>query len=264
MEYRAYPPPPDLSPWVECAWTLYSSLPNPHPGPLILPDGRLECIFHLASPPSGQPPAMLAGRMLHGLPLPAHTALHSLGLRLRPGAAHAFLPCHEIGPVESLLDLLGTWAQQALERLANSPQPVSTLWALLRARAPRFAPPDLAIQHSVAAIQAARGRGPLDAFLPSGLQTRQWQRRFLLSTGFTPKAFARILRLQHTIALATTTPTRSLTTLALDAGFYDQAHLTNEFRAFTGLPPAAFFASQFALTDFYLDAFFQDPPRTSR
>lgn len=260
MEYRQIPPPPDLAPWIECAWSLRGALATP--GQMILPDGRLELIFHFNPPPGTQPRAMVAGRMMQGLTLQNSQPIHSLGIRLRPGASHSFLPCELLGEVEDLEGVLGTWAKRTRERLGQSSKNLEQLWPLLRELRP--AKRDEAIQWSVAAMEAALGRGPVDAFLPDGLQTRQWQRRFMKSTGFSPKAFARIVRLQSTIALVHSRGTPDWSALALEAGFYDQAHLTNEFRAFTGKTPERYFAAALALEDFYHDAFFQDGPRDSR
>ncbi len=260
MEYRQIPPPPDLAPWIECAWSLRGALPSP--GQLILPDGRLELIFHFNPPPGDQPRAMVAGRMMQGLTLQSSRPIYSLGIRLRPGAAHSFLPCHLMGSVEDLEGVLGIWAKRTRESLGQAPQNLSQLWPLLRELRP--AKLDESIQWSVAAMEVARGLGPVDTFLPAGLHTRQWQRRFIISTGFSPKAFARIVRLQSTIALAQSRGAPDWSALALEAGFYDQAHLTNEFRAFTGYTPERYFADALALEDFYHDAFFQDGARDTR
>ncbi len=215
--------------------------------------------------PAGQPGAMVAGRMMRGMNLSGVAPVHSVGLRLRPGAAQAFLPCSKVREVEDLEGMMGSWARRAREILGQGD--VTMLWRLLRER--RLEGLDEAVQWSVAAMEKARGRGPVDAFLPDGLQTRQWQRRFLRSTGFTPKGFARIVRLQNTIALACSSRRLDWGTLALEAGFFDQAHLNNEFRSFTGTSPERYFAAQLGMAEFYhdafsQDAFFQDSGRDSR
>ncbi|WTL36420.1 helix-turn-helix domain-containing protein [Nocardia sp. NBC_01503] len=56
--------------------------------------------------------------------------------------------------------------------------------------------------------------------------------------GVSPKHFARITRIRQVLAVAGNTP-RSY--LALTTGFYDQSHMTADFRAIMGVPPAAFF-----------------------
>ena len=68
-----------------------------------------------------------------------------------------------------------------------------------------------------------------------GLCERQLERRFLARVGITPKRFATLRRFERAVALARTTA--SLTSVALQAGYYDQSHFIREFRRFTGAAP---------------------------
>jgi AraC-like DNA-binding protein len=72
-----------------------------------------------------------------------------------------------------------------------------------------------------------------------GLSERQLERRFLQRVGVTPKRFATLRRFERAVALARTAP--SLTSAALDAGYYDQSHFIRAFRRFTGASPRGFF-----------------------
>lgn len=58
---------------------------------------------------------------------------------------------------------------------------------------------------------------------------------FLDGVGLSPKHFARIDRLRTVLA-----EERPWADLAADAGYYDQSHLTGEFRRLMGVSPAAF------------------------
>ncbi len=66
---------------------------------------------------------------------------------------------------------------------------------------------------------------------------RGFQARFRAEVGLTPKEFARLMRLQATLRALDLTP--SLSALAADAGFSDQAHATRELQRSTGLTPAS-------------------------
>ena len=63
-----------------------------------------------------------------------------------------------------------------------------------------------------------------------------------------PKQLSRVVRLQATIKMMGQKKFVSLTSLALENGYYDQAHFIKDFREFTGLSPKSFFAAnlQFA------------------
>ena len=70
-----------------------------------------------------------------------------------------------------------------------------------------------------------------------GVSERQLRRRFVHSVGYGPKLLERILRLRRFIAAAACARTKSLTGLALAAGYADQSHLTRECRELTSLTP---------------------------
>jgi hypothetical protein len=260
VEYRQLAPPADLAVYVECAWLLRGSLGPP--GQLILPDGRLELVFHLGELPANgnvrQPPVLIAGRMVEALELHAHGPVQAVGVRLRAAAAGSVVPAHLLGPVEPMDGVLGAWATRTRDRLGNGG--LATLWPCLRELMRESAAPDPVAAESVHCIEARHGRGPVEQFVVPGIGVRQWERRFTRATGFAPKAFARIARLQHVIGLYESGQ-RRWAALALEAGFYDQAHLTNEFRSFTGQSPQAYFHAGRGMTEFYRDGFFQDDRR---
>lgn len=67
------------------------------------------------------------------------------------------------------------------------------------------------------------------------------EKRFRQQVGATPKQFANIVRLRKLITQYT--PNQTLTALAYDAGYFDQAHFIKDFKAFTGQSPQDFFKS---------------------
>ena len=108
---------------------------------------------------------------------------------------------------------------------------VSPLAALRRfaarraARAPR---PDPLVQAAVARIEAGRPLGDL------GVSARHLRRRVTAEVGYGPKRLARVLRLRRALAVA---PEDGLASAALDAGYTDQSHFTNDCVELAGLPP---------------------------
>jgi AraC-like DNA-binding protein len=67
------------------------------------------------------------------------------------------------------------------------------------------------------------------------------EKRFRQAVGASPKKFASLVRLKS--AIRRYQPKSSLTELAYEAGFYDQAHFVKEFKAFTGDTPEKYFKS---------------------
>jgi AraC-like DNA-binding protein len=68
------------------------------------------------------------------------------------------------------------------------------------------------------------------------------EKRFRRIVGATPKKFASIIRLKHTLQQFQSQT--SLTSLAYESGFYDQAHFIKEFKNFTGDTPERFFSKE--------------------
>jgi len=79
-----------------------------------------------------------------------------------------------------------------------------------------------------------------------GWSVRQLENRFREQIGLSPKAAGRVLRLQRARRLLAAG--RSQAETAAVCGFYDQAHLSGEFRAMTGCTPREFTAARGALS----------------
>jgi AraC-like DNA-binding protein len=67
------------------------------------------------------------------------------------------------------------------------------------------------------------------------------EKKFRRATGATPKQFSSIIRMRTVISNKSTAS--SFLDMALENGFYDQAHFNKEFRLFTGQTPTEFFRS---------------------
>ncbi len=83
-----------------------------------------------------------------------------------------------------------------------------------------------------------------DLVASSFLSQRQFERNFKDLTGFSAKTYLKIKRFERFIANASIFANSSdskLLDIALDLGYYDQAHLNRHFKEFTGLNPRAYF-----------------------
>ena len=69
-----------------------------------------------------------------------------------------------------------------------------------------------------------------------GVSGPQLHRRFRMAVGYGPKMFQRIARLRRLRALAASNA--SLSALAMDLGYADQAHMTREVATLAGISPA--------------------------
>ena len=91
-------------------------------------------------------------------------------------------------------------------------------------------------------IQSQRGRVSIDDIARShGLTRYQFARRFSAAAGLPPKLFARITRFQRLVQVLLSTDVSQWASVSSAVGFYDQAHMINEFRTFVGSSPTVFF-----------------------
>jgi AraC-like DNA-binding protein len=87
-------------------------------------------------------------------------------------------------------------------------------------------------------LRAAHGLVAIGALAAElGWSRKRIVARFRDEIGLPPKAAAKLLRFERARALAGTLPWAEL---ALECGYYDQSHLSSDFRAVTGRTPETF------------------------
>ena len=74
-----------------------------------------------------------------------------------------------------------------------------------------------------------------------GISRQRFARGIREATGLPPKLFARIVRFQGLVHELLSHDVVVWASVASETGFYDQAHMINEFRDFAGAPPTTFF-----------------------
>ena len=77
----------------------------------------------------------------------------------------------------------------------------------------------------------------------NGVGLRRLQQRFKSEIGISPKLFLRTLRINTVINQMKLKSDQSLTQLALEHNYFDQAHFIKDFKHFTGLNPKLFLKS---------------------
>ncbi|HRH69556.1 MAG TPA: helix-turn-helix domain-containing protein [Flavobacteriales bacterium] len=103
---------------------------------------------------------------------------------------------------------------------------------------------DEVIVGSVKAIMEEKGRVRVQELADAlSLSRRQYLRRFQDACGVEPSLFIQLVRFQSTFeAMDQQGAIPDWSAIALDAGYYDQAHFINAFRSFTGLAPTEYLA----------------------
>ena len=175
-------------------------------------------------------------------------SVHTVGAvvppTLTPGVFR--VPASEL--VDRIVPLQDLWTRDDVERLVASLscleiRPcVSALKDELVARICRPSSRETVGQTAPRLIKLRAGRVSIDDMARShGLSRQQFAVRFSAAAGLPPKLFARITRFQALVHVLLSTDVSRWASVSPAIGFYDQAHMINEFRAFAGSPPTVFF-----------------------
>jgi len=101
-----------------------------------------------------------------------------------------------------------------------------------------------------------------------GLSSRQLERQFREVVGVSPKGLARLIRFEEIRKRLMFDPALSLTALAHEFEFADQAHFIRDFKELAGRTPGEFAREMRSIEDVFRDhdnvVFLQVPPAGSR
>jgi AraC-like DNA-binding protein len=167
-------------------------------------------------------------------------------LRLTPLAARRLLdlPMHELtGRTVDLDDVLPE-AVELLGRLHDAPDwglRFDLVEALLARRLAESAPLPPEVEWSWGRLRGTGGRASIGALASElGWSHRRLIARFREHVGLAPKTAARVLRFDRAVAALRSPEPAGIAEVAFACGYFDQAHLSREFRELAGTTPAAF------------------------
>jgi AraC-like DNA-binding protein len=168
-------------------------------------------------------------------------AQEGLEVKLAPWAVLPLLgvPAGELtGRVVALDDVLG---ETLTARLADAPgwgERFALLDAALAARLERASAVPADVLVAWRRLATTHGAVPIATLAGElGWSRRHFGERFRAHVGMAPKPAARILRFRRALALLERDDGARMGDIALDCGYYDQAHLNRDFRAFAGSAP---------------------------
>jgi AraC-like DNA-binding protein len=257
MIFRVQPPSPPLRGHVEYFW-YHEGFSSDYAMERLVPDGGVELIVDLTTTPKRWHPgddeagtrhvdaAWISGQ--HSRPIAIEAAQQScmIGARFLPGGAYAVLgqPLCELNDGVVEMDLLWGCAIHELREQLFDAVSVDERFALLdRALVTRTAgrnghDPSLA----AAVFRLASPSEPVsirNLAADIGISQRRLVTLFDERVGLKPKMLARVFRFQRVLRrLQTEFPGWS--TIAADAGYYDQAHFVKEFSELSGMRPTEY------------------------
>ncbi len=261
MRYTVYLPSPPLATSVARYWVMEADRPPLTLRHRIVPNGRCKLLFNYGSDflcqyNHAEPDRLRHGSVVGQMDRPAFVQptgrIGVFGIELHPAGARAILrlPLGELeGRLAGVRDLLRTaWCRELDERLRASRTDQERREHVERALITQLRP-EFSVDATVsrALHLLARGDSIASIVADSGLSTSTFERRFKNSVGASARRFARIGRLQAILRDVRHSPGKAWVQAALDAGYYDQAHLIKDFRALIGCTPLEYFAEESAI-----------------
>jgi AraC-like DNA-binding protein len=258
MQLRARKPAPPLDLFIEKIWG-FAGQPQPHGFERLLPDGSAELVINLNEDRSRIydnddyrqvrtfPGCVLSGPHSQYFVIDTEEQCSTVGVHFKPGGLFPFfgVPADEIRNTHVGLDALwGAFAGELRDRVleaATDEARFDVVEAALLARAAgRFG-----IHPAVGYALGRFVRGPRTETISGvteriGLSSRRFIQVFKEQVGLTPKLFCRVRRFQDAVGRIASGGRVEWAHVALDAGYFDQAHFINDFRDFSGLSPSAY------------------------
>lgn len=258
MRYRIHRPDPPLSAFIEYLWSLEDA--PAHTRERIVPSGTLELVINLvenefriwgASTAAGSchrlPGAIVSG--CYRAPFEIDASVHAavVGVHFRPAGAAAFFRDAPGDLADSHVALEDLWGRQALElreRLCAASSTCSRFQILERVLESWLAcrrDPRSSVQQALSQLERPGIEvGQVGEQLC--LSRRRFIEIFTEDVGMTPKRFVRVRRFQRALTLATASASPHWVAVALECGYFDQAHLCRDWAELTGVSPSEFVA----------------------
>lgn len=240
FEYLESPPPAEVAQVVHSLWGFRTTNEAPmqyeH---TVWPDA---CVSLGAVVFAGRTPAfMCVPARTESFTTIVHRGQSLWGVRLWPdvGSLVLGLPAADIRPESaSAFAAQGEDLIRRIARVSTPEQAWDALGAWATASIALRESADIVVRTAIRAIIETHGRiSSAELARRATVGVRQLQRRFVVATGFTIKAYARVRRLRHALSLRMAERDAAWSLTAATAGYADQAHLSREFSSLAGLGP---------------------------
>jgi len=264
MYYQTFEPSKELSPLVKCYWTLENPAEINPEKQTIVPDGCIEMILHygdfykqyLETGESViQPKCFVIGQLTRPLEIGPTGKTGVFSVRFHPEGFLPFatIPIKEMEnravPLETLFDQDGKEISESILNAKTTEERINLVEGFLIERITDNETKDRIIKSTVETILTANGQLPIDQLSKQlNINRRRLERNFSLAIGLSPKQLSKTVRLQASLKMLLNNQFTSLTALAYEGNYYDQAHFIKDFKEFTGFTPKEFYKDTFTMS----------------
>ncbi len=258
MIHKLHFPQPPLSQFVENLW-LVEGFSAEYTREKILPDGAIELIIDLDDEPKRifenetsdsfrtVQRGWISGERTRFIVIGAHKNQSMVGIRFRPGGAYPFFrfPISELTEAVTELDLIwGNLVSEIRDQLLaieTADEKLQRLEGFLMSQARHSLEQSKLITFAVNQLQhSPQFLAIKDLANTIGITQKHLISQFEKVVGLRPKSFARVCKFQKVVNLVEQQTEISWASVAVECGYYDQAHFIHEFQAFSGLNPSTY------------------------
>ncbi len=257
-----YMPPPPLKHFVQCFWYWEGVPEGTHTHERLMPNGEATIVFNLQDAPiriyhsddlsrfDTYGHAVLSGARTNYFVIGTAEQERVFGIQFQPGGSFPFFREPADAMENASLPLEDLWrsrVEELRERMLAAPCVDAMFQILEQNMLAQIARPlawhpavDYALRHfrhvphttTIAKITEQIGLSP-----------RRFIQLFRQQVGLTPKSFCRVRRFQQALTTVHGAKQVDWTQVALDCGYYDQAHFIHDFQSFSGMTPSAYLAA---------------------
>lgn len=264
MNYQTFTPTHDLAACIKCYWTLEGPQEETPEKQTIVPDGCMEMIFHYGDlyrqyTEDGnsiiQPKCFVMGQLTGPLEIAPTGRTGIFAVRFHPNGflPFALVPVKAMKntavPLDTLFGKDGQEIEQKILAARSTLERIELIETFLLNRLTNTNTIDRIVQSTVETILTANGQLSVDELLKKiNINRRQLERKFSSAIGLSPKQLSKTIRLQATLNMLLNKKFTSLTALAYDNEYYDQAHFIKDFKELTGFTPKEFYGDHLKMS----------------
>lgn len=264
MNHQIFEPQENLKEWVKCYWNLESDFENTPLKNTIVPDGTMKLIFHYGDtyrhhPDNKEsiilPKCFLIGQLTKPYVVEPLGITGSFVVRFQP---NGFLPFSNISikdiqntavPLQELFGKEGVKIGNKILNADTTSERIALIETFLLERLTEKNVIDTIVKSTVDTIIEANGQFSVNELSErNNINRRQLTRKFSSTIGLSPKQLIKTVRIQNTLKTLLTKEVSSLTDLAYENEYFDQAHFIKDFKEFTGLTPKEFYGDDLKMS----------------
>jgi len=267
MNYQVYTPSSELQPFIKCFWSLEDEKQDEPVKQKVLPDGCMEMIFHYGDHylqyfEDGssiiQPKSFVFGQITKYIEIAPIGVSGIISARFLPDGISPFVNMpltsleNKAVPITELFGEDGEKLEGQIINANDNYERIKLIETFLLSKLTEQRTIDAITKSCVNIIFQSQGQiGSAELADKMNINRRNMERKFTSVIGMSPKQLSKVARLQATLKMLEQKKFASLTEIAYENGYYDQAHFIKDFREFTGMSPKSFFADSLKLSSLF-------------